>query len=235
MKDKNDELQLVIVRDMWLTGFNVPSLHTMYIDKPMQRHNLMQAIARVNRVFKDKQGGLIVDYIGIAENQKKALAQYTESDKQNTWVDTEVAVQVLLEKHDLIKELLHGHNYSKFFTGKPSEKMQAIVETMDYILGLREDRKNDYIKLATEMARAYSLCATTDVAESLNVEVGFHRAVKASLVKMLSDDHRKKTTSQLDSELNQLISKAISSNEVVDILSSVGLTKPTSSWRKSKA
>ena len=226
MKDKNDELKLVIVRDMWLTGFDVPSMHTMYIDKPMSGHNLMQAIARVNRVFKDKQGGLVVDYIGIAENLKKALSQYTESDKKTTGVDTEVASQKLLEKYDLIKELLHGHDYSKFLTGKPSEKMQAIVETMDYIIGLREDRKNDYIKLVTEMARAYSLCATTDIAERLNVEIGFHKAVKASLVKMISDDNKKKTTSQLDSELNQLISKSISSNEVIDILSSVGLSKP---------
>ncbi len=226
MKDRNDELKLVIVRDMWLTGFDVPSMHTMYIDKPMSGHNLMQAIARVNRVFKDKQGGLVVDYIGIAEKLKEALSQYTESDKKTTGVDTEIASQVLLEKYDLIKELLHGYDYSKFFDGKPSEKMQAIIETMDYIIGLREDGKNDYIKLVTEMARAYSLCATTDIAERLNLEVGFHKAVKASLVKMIGDDSKKKTTSQLDSELNQLISKAISSNEVVDILSSVGLAKP---------
>lgn len=226
MKDKNDGLKLVIVRDMWLTGFDVPSMHTMYIDKPMQGHNLMQAIARVNRVFKEKKGGLIVDYIGIAENFKKALGQYTESDKKTTGVDTEAASQGLIERLDLIKELLHGHDYSKFFTGKPSEKMQAIVETMDYIIDLREDRKNDYIKLVTEMAGLYSLCATTDIAESLNVEVGFHKAVKVSLVKMLSDDNKKKTTSQLDSELNQLISKSISSNEVIDILGSVGLSKP---------
>ena len=226
MKDKNDELQLVIVRDMWLTGFDVPSMHTMYIDKPMQGHNLMQAIARVNRVFKEKQGGLVVDYIGIAENLKEALAQYTDSDKKTTRVDTQVASQVLLEKYDLIKELLHGHDYSKFFTGKPSEKMQAIVETMDYIIGLRENSKNNYIKLVTELARAFSLCATTDIAERLNVEVGFHKAVKASIIKILSDDNKKKTTTQLDTELNQLISKAISSNEVVDILGSVGLNKP---------
>lgn len=226
MKDKNDELKLVIVRDMWLTGFDVPSMHTMYIDKPMSGHNLMQAIARVNRVFKEKQGGLVVDYIGIAENLKEALSKYTDSDQKTTGVDTDAASQVLLERHDLIKELLHGHDYSKFFTGKPSEKMQAIVETMDYIIGLREDRKNDYIKLVTELARAYSLCATTDIAERLNVEIGFHKAVKASLVKMISDDNRKKTTSQLDIELNQLISKAISSNEVIDILGSVGLSKP---------
>ncbi len=226
MKDKQDELQLVIVRDMWLTGFDVPSMHTMYIDKPMQGHNLMQAIARVNRVFKEKQGGLIVDYIGIAENLKQALSQYTESDKKTTGVDADMAAQVLLEKHDLIKELLHGHDYSKFFTGKPSEKMQAIVETMDFIIEFRDQRKNDYITLVTELTRAYSLCATTEIAERLNIEVGFHKAVKSSLVKIISDDNKKKTTAQLDSELNQLISKSISSNEVIDILGSVGLTQP---------
>ena len=226
MKDKNDELKLVIVRDMWLTGFDVPSMHTMYIDKPMSGHNLMQAIARVNRVFKDKQGGLVVDYIGIAENLKEALNQYTESDKKTTGVDTELAAQLLLEKHDLIKELIHAHDYSKFFTGKPSEKMQAIVETMDYVIGLREERKNDYIKLVNEMARAYSLCATTDIAERLNLEVGFHKAVKTSLIKIMSEDNKKKTTTQLDNELKQLLSKAISSNEVIDILESLGLAKP---------
>ena len=186
----------------------------------------MQAIARVNRVFREKQGGLIVDYIGIAEKLKEALSQYTESDKKTTGVDTNVASQVLLEKYDLIKEMLHGHDYSKFFAGKPSEKMKAIVKTMDFIIELREDRKNDYIKLVTELARAYSLCATTDIAERLNMEVGLHKAVKASIMKIIADDNKKKTTSQLDSELNQLISKSISSNEVVDILASVGLNKP---------
>lgn len=177
-------------------------------------------------MFKEKQDGLVVDYIGIAESLKKALSPYTDSDKKTTGVDTDAAAQILLEKHDLIKELLHGHDYSKFFAGKPSEKMKVIVETMDYIIGLREERKNDYIKLVTEMARAYSLCATTDIAERLNVEIGFHKAVKASLVKIISDENKKKTTSQLDSELNQLISKSISSNEVVDILGSVGLNNP---------
>ena len=226
MKDRNDELKLVIVRDMWLTGFDVPSLHTMYIDKPMHGHNLMQAIARVNRVFKDKQGGLIVDYIGIAEKLKEALAQYTENDRKTTGIDTDVAAEILLEKCDLIKELLHGYDYSKFFTGKPSEKMQTITGTMDYILGLREDRKNDYIKLVSEITRAYSLCATTEIAERLNVEVGFHKAVKACLIKIMTDGSKKKTTKQLDEELNQLISKSISSGEVVDILTSVGLNKP---------
>jgi type I restriction enzyme R subunit len=198
----------------------------MYIDKPMNGHNLMQAIARVNRVFKDKQGGLVVDYIGIAENLKEALQQYTENDRHTAGVDTKLAAQILLEKLDLIKELLHGHDYVKFFTGKPSEKMQAIVETMDFIISLREERKNDYIKLVMELSKAYSLCATTEIAQRYALEVGFHKAVKASLVKIIREDHRKKTTKQLDYELNQLISRAISSDDVVDILASVGLNKP---------
>ena len=226
MKDKNDPLQLVIVRDMWLTGFDVPSMHTMYIDKPMQGHNLMQAIARVNRVFKEKQGGLVVDYIGIAENLKDALSVYTESDKKTTGVDTDVAASVLVEKYELIKEILHGHDYSKFFTGTAKEKMKTITETMDFVVGLREDGKKDYVKVVTEMARAYSLCATTDIAIKLNLEVGFHKFVKAVIMKMIEDDGKKKTTSQLDFQLNQLISQSISSNEVVDILNSVGLNKP---------
>ncbi|MCH3959811.1 MAG: type I restriction endonuclease subunit R [Selenomonas sp.] len=226
MKDTEDELQLVIVRDMWLTGFDVPSMHTMYVDKPMKGHNLMQAIARVNRVFQNKEGGLIVDYIGIADSLKKALAQYTESDRKNTGIDTDTAVQILLEKLDLIQELLHGCDYSKFFSGKSSEKMQAITQTMDFVLGLEEDSKKDYLQLVAELAKAYSLCSTTDAAKEVNVEVGFHKAVKASIVKLIAVDGRKKTTAQLDQELNQLISRSISSNEVVDILGAVGLNKP---------
>lgn len=225
-KDKNDELKLVIVRDMWLTGFDVPSLHTLYIDKPMSGHNLMQAIARVNRVFKEKQGGLIVDYIGVAENLKNALAQYTQPDRERTGVNPNVAADILLEKIDLIRELLHGHNTTLFYTGKSSDKMRVITSTMDFILGLKENRKKDYIQLVSELTKAYSLCATTDIAESLNVEVGFHKAVKVAIVKLMGDDSRKKTVGQLDAELNQLISKSISSDEVVDILQSVGLSKP---------
>ena len=226
MKDNNDPLQLVIVRDMWLTGFDVPSMHTMYIDKPMHGHNLMQAIARVNRVFKEKQGGLVVDYIGIAENLKDALSVYTESDKKTTGIDTEIACDILLEKYELINELLHAHDFSKFITGSAKEKMQTIIETMDYVIGLRDDGKKNYIKLVTELSRAYSLCSTTDTAISLNVEVGFHLAVKASIMKIIDDNTKKKTSSQIDMQLNQLISESISSNEVIDILNSVGLNKP---------
>jgi type I restriction enzyme R subunit len=226
MKDNKDELKLVIVRDMWLTGFDVPSMHTMYIDKPMQGHNLMQAIARVNRVFREKQGGLIVDYIGIAENLKNALNDYTESDREKTGVDTEVAAALLVEKYELIKELLHGHDYGKFFTGSASERMSAIVETIDYIIGLREERKNDYLKLVSELSRAYSLCATTDIAEKLNLEVGFHKAVKSGIIKLIPENSRKKTAAEIEAQLNQLVSKSISSNEVIDVLDAVGLNKP---------
>ncbi|MDD2477186.1 MAG: DUF3387 domain-containing protein, partial [Dysgonamonadaceae bacterium] len=225
-KDKNDELSLVIVRDMWLTGFDVPSMHTMYVDKPMNGHNLMQAIARVNRVFKEKQGGLIVDYIGIAESLKKALAQYTDNDKKTIGVNTEVAADLLLEKYEIIKEMLHKHDYQKFFTGTASEKMQAITETMNFILGFANEDKDEYIRLVNEMSKAYSLCSTTEIAQRLNVEVGFHKAVRAALIKLQIDGSKKKTISQLDAELNQLISKSISSNEVVDILGSLGLDKP---------
>lgn len=225
-KDRNDELKLVIVRDMWLTGFDVPSMHTMYIDKPMSGHNLMQAIARVNRVFKEKQGGLVVDYIGIAQNLKDALAQYTEGDRKTAGVDTQQAADILLEKMHLIHDLLHGFSYQKFMRGKASDKMQAIIETMDFILGKGEKIKKDYIDLVNELSKAFSLCSTTTTAQVLNIEVGFHKAVKAALVKLMTDESKKKTLDQLDNELNQLISKSISSNEVVDILQSAGLSKP---------
>ncbi|MFA6815010.1 MAG: type I restriction endonuclease subunit R [Parabacteroides sp.] len=226
MKDNSDELKIVIVRDMWLTGFDVPSLNTMYIDKPMKGHNLMQAIARVNRVFKDKPGGLIVDYIGIADSLKHALTQYTESDRKNTGIDTDVVVELMLEKYDVIKDILHGHDYSKFLTGKASDRMQAIVETIDFVLGKGEEVKKDFLKYTTELSKAYSLCVTTDEAQQLNVEIGFLKAVKSGIIKMIPDEQKKKTSTQLDFQLNQLISKSIISEEVIDILGEVGLQKP---------
>jgi type I restriction enzyme R subunit len=227
MKDNDDELQLVIVRDMWLTGFDVPSLHTMYIDKPMQGHNLMQAIARVNRVFKEKQGGLIVDYIGIAENLKKALSQYTENDRKQTGVDTELAVSLMMEKLELVREVLHGFDYSLYFTGKHTEKLQTIMATIDYIVGLSVKRKDDFIKLTSELTKAYSLCSTTEEAEKYNVEIGFFKTVRAGIIKLQSEDNPgKKTKDQLDKELNQLISQSLKSDKVIDIMSEIGLAKP---------
>lgn len=226
MKDNNDELKIVIVRDMWLTGFDVPSMHSMYIDKPMKGHNLMQAIARVNRVFKDKPGGLIVDYIGIADSLKNALTQYTESDRKTAGVDTDIAVDLMLEKYELIRELLHGFDYSSFLEGKPIEKMQTIVAGVDFVIGLGEEKKKDFLNLVTEISKVYALCTTTMQAEALNVEIGFFKAVKSGIIKMIPDDKKKKTGAQLDAQINQLISKSIISEEVVDILGAVGLNKP---------
>jgi type I restriction enzyme R subunit len=226
MKDVNDPLQIVIVRDMWLTGFDVPCMNTMYIDKPMKGHNLMQAIARVNRVFRDKPGGLIVDYIGIADMLKSALQQYTENDRKTAGIDTDQAVNFMLEKLQLIRELLHGHDYSKFASEKASERVKAIVETVDYVLGLGDQGKKNFLNWTTELARVYALCATTAAAEQVNVEISFFKAVKSGIVKLITTENKKKTTNELDAQLNQLISKSVVSDEVVDILEAIGLQKP---------
>lgn len=226
MKDNNDELKIVIVRDMWLTGFDVPSLSTMYIDKPMRGHNLMQAIARVNRVFRDKPGGLIVDYIGIEDSLKEALKQYTDSDRDTTGIDTSLAVDVLLEKFEIIQEMLYKHNYDKFHSDKATERMKAITETMDFVIGLGEDEKKRFLKVVTELAKAFALCATEPEAEELNAEIGFFKAVKAGLVKLIPTEGGKKTSSQVDAQLNQLISKSVISDEIIDIYKSLGLDNP---------
>lgn len=226
MKDNNDELKIVIVRDMWLTGFDVPSMSTMYIDKPMRGHNLMQAIARVNRVFKDKPGGLIVDYIGIADSLKEALKQYTDSDRDTTGIDTSLAVDLLLEKFEVIQEMLYKHNYDKFHSEKATDRMKAITETMDFVIGLGEEEKKRFLKVVTELAKAFALCATEPEAEELNAEIGFFKAVKAGLVKLIPTDGGKKTSSQVDAQLNQLISKSVISEEVIDIYSSLGIENP---------
>lgn len=226
MKDNYDELEIVIVCDMWLTGFDVPSLHTMYIDKPMQGHNLMQAIARVNRVFKQKQGGLIVDYIGIADNLKSALNQYTDNDKTNTAIDSQMAVDILKDKIELIRELLYPHNYSEYPSASNTIKLQIIMSTIDYVIGLREQRKNDYIQLSSDLSKAYSLCSTTPEAMAHNLEISFYKTVRAGIIKLNLGDSKKKSSNQLDHELNQLISKSLESNSIIDIMSEIGLENP---------
>ncbi|WP_149426720.1 type I restriction endonuclease subunit R [Exiguobacterium acetylicum] len=226
MKDINDELKIVIVRDMWLTGFDVPSMHTMYIDKPMKGHNLMQAIARVNRVFRDKPGGLIVDYIGIADSLKEALKQYTDSDRGNTGIDTAVAVDVLLEKFEIIQDMLYKHSYGNFNSEKASERMRAITETMDFVIGLGEEYKKRFMKVVTELGKAFALCATEPEAQELNAEIGFLKAVKAGLVKLIPSEGKRLTPEQVDAQLNQLISKSVISDEVVDIYTSLGIQNP---------
>lgn len=226
MKDNNDPLQIVIVRDMWLTGFDVPAMNTMYIDKPMKGHNLMQAIARVNRVFRDKPGGLVVDYIGIAEFLKEALAQYTDSDRRTTGIDTAEAIAIMLEKYEVVKDILNDFDYQPFLTGKPTEKMATLAAAVDYILSLEEERKKSFLHHVTELAQAYSLCSTTPEAEAINVEIGFFKSIKAGINKLISIDKPKKTQDQLDAAVNQLVSKSIISEEVVDILGSLGMDRP---------
>ncbi|HDF3444926.1 TPA: type I restriction endonuclease subunit R [Staphylococcus aureus] len=229
MKDVNDELQLVIVRDMWLTGFDVPSMHTMYIDKPMKGHNLMQAIARVNRVFKDKPGGLIVDYVGIAESLKEALKEYTESDQAQTAIDTDKAVELMLLKYDVIQDMLYNLDYSKFNSEKKSERYYTISNTMDYVIGLGEDERQRFIKTVTELGKAFALCATEPTAQELNEEIAFFKAVKAGLVKLLQpskEGKTRKTPAEVEAEINQLVSQSVVTEDVIDVYQTLGLEKP---------
>lgn len=226
MKDPVDKLKIVIVRDMWLTGFDVPSMHTMYVDKPMKGHNLMQAIARVNRVFKDKPGGLIVDYIGIADNLKYALKEYSPNDRKNAGIDTSEAVHLLLERYELIRDMLYGLDYSGYMSDNPKERINAIVKVVDYVLELRENGKNEFVNYVTEMVKAFALCSTTDEAQKLNVEIGFFKAVKAGIIKMIPEGRVRKPKGVVNYRIAQLVSRSIMTEEVVDILEAVGLGKP---------
>ncbi len=240
-KNPKDEMKLVIVRDMWLTGFDAPCMHTMYVDKPMQGHGLMQAIARVNRVFKDKEGGLIVDYLGLADQLKKALADYTEQDRDKTGIPIEQALDVLQEKYEVVTELFHGFDYSKFFTGKPTERIGVLAAAMDFILAepapdkkdvkqakasghKLQSRKERYMQAVTELSQAYALVATHENAIAIREEVAFFQCIRAQLAKM-TPTHGK-TPDQLDTAIRQIISRAVASDEVVDIFAAAGLNKP---------
>lgn len=226
MKANKDELEIVIVRDMWLTGFDVPSIHTMYIDKPMKGHNLMQAIARVNRVFKDKSGGVVVDYIGILESLKKALKQYTDSDRGNTGIDTSQAVAVMIEKLEILREIMYGFDYSKYMSNSPKERINAVVGGMNFILGLEQDEQKEFKQTCIELAKAHSLCAATDEGKKLNVEVSYFKAVKASLMKLTTKGTVKKSKKEIESRVNQMLEKSIISEEVVDVFDALDLKQP---------
>jgi len=225
MKDQKDPLQIVIVRDMWLTGFDVPFLHTMYIDKPMSGHNLIQAISRVNRVYKDKPGGLIVDYIGFAQNLKEALSDYTPNDRAKTGIDPHVALAKLVEILEKLDVLLYGHNYKKFFTGSSKDMLATIAETVDFIIKNENDKK-EYKNLVLELSTAYALCKTLDEVKPYDAKVSFHKAIKAGIVKLEALGGRgKKTITELDREINQLVSRSVISEQVIDILSVAGMQK----------
>jgi type I restriction enzyme, R subunit len=222
-KKPSDEMKLAIVRDMWLTGFYAPCLHTLYVDKPMQGHGLMQAIARVNRVFKDKPGGLIVDYLGIADQLKEALKDYTESDQGETGIPTETALAILQEKYEVVGAIYHGFDYSLFFTGSPSERLAVIPAAMDFVLGL-EDGKNRYVKAVSELGKAFALVSSMDEAIAIRDEVGFFQAIKVAIGKHTTRDNR--SADDLDTAVRQIVSKAVASDEVIDIFAAAGLKNP---------
>jgi len=225
MKDDKDELKLAIVRDMWLTGFDVPCLNTMYVDKPMKGHNLMQAIARVNRVYKDKPGGLIVDYIGFASELKKALAAYTESGGEGKpTLDIKVAIIVMLEKYEIVKGIMHGFDYEKYFKAPIKEKLSIILSAEEFILGL-EKGKERFLNEVTALSSAFALAKSTKEAAEINDEVAFFQAVKARLVKFTPAGGGK-TDEEIETAIRQLIDKAIVSEGVIDIYDAAGIKKP---------
>ena len=224
-KDARDPFRIVIVRDMWLTGFDAPCLHTMYADKPMQGHGLMQAIARVNRVFRDKPGGLVVDYLGLADQLKKALAVYTESGGQgDPTFDTAQAIAVMLEKHGIACNLMHGFKWNKWTSGKPTERLQLIPAGLEHILA-QEDGKQRWVQVVTELSRAFALCAASDEAAEIRDDVSFFQALQAALNKQVS--HNRNTPEQIDAAIRQLVSKAITTEgQVIDVFTAAGLPKP---------
>ncbi|MDI3528018.1 MAG: type restriction enzyme subunit [Tenuifilum sp.] len=225
MKDPDDELKLVIVRDMWLTGFDVPMLHTLYIDKPMQGHNLMQAIARVNRVYKDKPGGLVVDYLGIASDLKKALSFYSDSGgKGDPAVLQEQAVALMLEKLEVVSQMFHGFPYEDYFEADTSKKLSIILSAEEHILSL-EDGKKRYINEVTALSKAFAIAIPHEQAMDVKDEVAFFQAVKARLAKFDRTDSGK-TDEEIETTIRQVIDKALVSEQVIDIFDAAGIKKP---------
>jgi type I restriction enzyme R subunit len=236
-RDPSDPLKLVIVRDMWLTGFDAPCMNTMYIDKPMRGHGLMQAIARVNRVFKDKPGGLIVDYIGVAQNLRKALADYSDDDRSKTGIDEEEAVAALEEYYERTKLVFHGFDYSDGLTGTPQKKLAALAGALDWVLKWQEaeaskatneaDKKRAhraYNDLVLGLSKAYALAAASDFAARVRDEVGFFQAVRATLNKRTVSG--KLSVQDRTFAVQQLIDQAVASSEIVDVLQAVGMKAP---------
>ncbi|KKQ80327.1 MAG: Type I restriction-modification system restriction subunit, partial [Candidatus Moranbacteria bacterium GW2011_GWD2_38_7] len=224
-KDPSSLLKLVIVRDMWLTGFDAPCLHTMYIDKSMQGHNLMQAIARVNRVFKDKPGGLIVDYIGIAQDLKKALAIYSASGgKGAPTLDQKEAIAAMIEKHEIVEQMFDGFDYKKYFSASISEKMTIILESQEHVLSL-ENGKNRFVQNVDLLSKAFALSVPSLAAMNIKDEVGFFQAVKARLVKF-EPQGTGKSDEEIETAIRQIIDGAVVSDGIIDIFDAAGIKRP---------
>ena len=225
-KDPESGFDIVIVRDMWLTGFDAPCLHTMYVDKPMRGHGLMQAIARVNRVFRDKPGGLVVDYLGIADQLKSAMATYTDSGgKGETAIDSAEAVAVLLEKHELCCDMLHGFDWSAWQSDDAAARMAILPPAQEFLLAADPDEgKQRFCRAVYDLSRAFALCPTHDEAIRIRDDVAFFQAVRAAFLKKLNG---RKDPAELDHAIRQLVSKAVAAgDEVIDVFSAAGLKRP---------
>ena len=223
-RDANDPFRVVLVRDMWLTGFDAPSLHTMYLDKPMRGHGLMQAIARVNRVFRDKPGGLVVDYLGLAQDLRQALVTYTESGGTGrTAIDKEEAVAVMLEKHEVCCALFHGFDWTKWTTGTPTERLALIPPAQEHILS-QENGKDRCIAVVRELSQAFALAVPHEETSRIRDDVGFFQQVRAALSKASPSEAR--TEEDLDLAVRQIVSRAVASEGLMDIFAAAGLEKP---------
>jgi len=222
-KNPNDTLKLVIVRDMWLTGFDAPCMHTMYIDKPMQGHGLMQAIARVNRVFKDKPGGLIVDYLGIADKLRKALANYTEQDRGEIGVPQEEAIALMQEKYEIVQQLFYKFDYSSAINGTPQDRLSIIPAAMEHILSQEKGRER-FMQITLDLSKAFSLCAASDEAKKIRDSVGFFQNIRSAFAKSTAGPG--KDMDELNTALQQIVSRAVASTEMIDIFAAAGLKNP---------
>jgi len=238
-KDANDPLKLVIVRDMWLTGFDAPCMHTMYVDKPMRGHGLMQAIARVNRVFRDKPAGLVVDYIGVAQNLKNALSQYSQHDQEQTGINEDEAVAVLLEKYEVVRAMFHGLDYSPAFApdAKPQQRLSVMAQAIDWVDTMQqaaaakettaEGKKRAhrrYGDAVLALSKAFALASASDAAQEIRDEVGFFQAIRAAMVKTTENGGR--STAQRELAIQQIVSRAVVSTEIVDIMKAAGIESP---------
>ena len=236
-KNPGDQLKLVIVRDMWLTGFDAPSMHTMYVDKPMRGHGLMQAIARVNRVFRDKPAGLVVDYIGIAQNLKSALSQYSADDQRQAGVDEAEAVAALIEKFDVVKAMYHGFDYASGLAGTGHERLAVLAGAVDWVLGKQHEaaarettedgkrrERRRYQDAVLALSKAFALASGSDEARALRDEVGFFQTVRVALVK--SADTAGLSGADREFAIQQILDRAVVSTEIVDILAAAGITTP---------
>ncbi|MER3417412.1 MAG: DEAD/DEAH box helicase, partial [Gemmataceae bacterium] len=223
-RDANDPFKMVIVRDMWLTGFDCPSLHTMYLDKPMRGHGLMQAIARVNRVFRDKPGGLVVDYLGLAHELKQALATYTESGGTGqTAISQEEAVAVMLEKYEVCCDLFHGFDWSRWKTGRPEERLGLLPAAQEHVL-TQEKGKDRLLQAVSELSQAFALAVPHEEALRIRDDVAFFQAVRAALAKRAPGEPKPEEV--LDYAIRQIVSRAVMPEGVVDLFAAAGLKKP---------